>query len=74
MHAYLSLCFLPLGTPPLTVVPSTNYRKEPEEPWGKKGEQDAQFELNFKVNVIEKWCSLCSAIKPSGKLHSIKSY
>ena len=56
MHAYLSLCFLPLGTPPLTVVPSTNYRKEPEEPWGKKGEQDAQFELIFKVNVIEKWC------------------
>ena len=55
MNANLSLHFLPLGTSPLTVVPTTGHGKELEEPWGRKGEQDAQFELIFQVNAIETW-------------------
>ena len=52
----ISLCvFLRLGTSPLTVVPTTGQGKELEEPCGKKGEQDAQLELIFHVNVIETW-------------------
>ena len=53
------------------MVPTTSHGKELEEPWGRKGEQDAQFELIFVVNVIITWCSLCSAINPGGKLYSI---
>ena len=74
MNANLSVHFSPSGTSPLAVVPTTGHGKEQEESWGRKGEQDAQFELIFKINVIETWCSLCSAIKPSGKLYSILSY
>ena len=55
MNANLSLHFLPLGTSPLTVVPTTGHGKELEEPWGRKGEQDAQFELIFQVNIIKTW-------------------
>ena len=75
MNANLSLPLLPLGTSPLTVVPTTGHGKELEEPWGRKGEQDIEFELFFfSVNVIKTWCSLCSDIKSSGKLYSIVSY
>ena len=53
MNANLSLPLLPLGTSPLTVVPTTGHGKELEEPWGRKGEQDTEFELFFfLVNVI----------------------
>ena len=31
---------------PLIVVPTTGHGKELEESWGRKGEQDAKFELN----------------------------
>ena len=65
MNANLSLHFLPSGTSPLTVVPTTDHGKELEEPWGRKGK------LIFKVNVIETWCS---AINPSGKLYFIESF
>ena len=52
----ISLCFfLPLGTSPLTVVPTTGHGRELEEPWGRKGEQDAQFELVFQVDIMEMW-------------------
>ena len=52
----ISLCFfLPLGTSLLTVVPTTGHGRELEEPWGREGEQDAQFELVFQVNVMEMW-------------------
>ena len=52
----ISLCFfLPLGTSPLTVVPTTGHGRELEEPWGREGEQDAQFELVFQVDIMEMW-------------------
>ena len=52
----ISLCFfLPLGTSPLTVVPTTGHGRELEEPWGREGEQDTQFELVFQVDVMEMW-------------------
>ena len=47
--------FLPLGTSPLTVVPTTGHGRELEEPRGREGEQDAQFELAFQVDVMEMW-------------------
>ena len=47
MDANLSLTVLPLGTSPLTVVPTTGHGKELEEPWGRKGEQNTQFEFFF---------------------------
>ena len=49
----ISLClFYPLGTSPLTVVPTTGHGKELEEPWGRKGEQNTQFEFFFlKLHV-----------------------
>ena len=75
MNANLSLPLLPSGTSPLTVVPITGHKKGLEEPWGSKGEQDTQFELFFKVNVILTCCPLCLAIiKSSGRLYSIVSY
>ena len=53
MNANLSLPLLPSGTSPLNVVPTTGHGKELEEPWGRKGEQDIEFELFFSsVNVI----------------------
>ena len=53
MNANLSLPLLSLGTSLLTVVPTTGHGKGLEEPWGRKGEQDTQFELFFfLVNVI----------------------
>ena len=52
----ISLCFFfPLGTSPLTVVPTTGHGRELEEPWGREGEQDAQFELVFQVDIMEMW-------------------
>ena len=60
----ISICvFLPLGNSPVMVVPTTGHGKELEEPCGRKGEQDAQFELTFHVNVIETWF-FCSGIFP----------
>ena len=47
MNANLSLLLLPSGTSPLTVVHITGHEKELREPWGRKGEQDTQFELFF---------------------------
>ena len=47
MNANLSLPLLPLGTSPLTVVPTTGHGNELEEPWGRKGEQHTHFELFF---------------------------
>ena len=47
VNANLSLPLLPLGTSALTVVPTTGHGKELEEPWGRKGEQDTQFEFFF---------------------------
>ena len=49
VNANLSLPLLPLGTLPLSVVPTTGHGKELEEPWGRKGEQNTQFEFFFKV-------------------------
>ena len=49
MNANLSLPLLPLGTSPLTVVPITGHGKELREPSGRKGEQNTQFELFFKL-------------------------
>ena len=50
-----------MGTSPLTLVPTTGYGNELEEPRGRKGEWDALFEPISKVNVIKTCCSLCSA-------------
>ena len=58
------------------MVPTTGHGKELEERWGRKGEQDAQFELIFEVTVIEICCSLCSAStsKPNKNLYCLASY
>ena len=45
INANLSLPLLPLGTSPLIVVPITGHEKKLEEPSGRKGEQNNQFEL-----------------------------
>ena len=51
VNAYLTLYFLLLGTSPLTVIPTTTNRKElVEKGQGRKGEEEAQFELISKVN------------------------
>ena len=55
MNANLSLHFLPLDTTPHTLVPTTGHGRELEESRGRTGEQDAQFELIFQVNLIETW-------------------
>ena len=53
MNADLSLYFLFLGTSPLTVIPTTGYRKELiGKAQGRKGEQEAQFELISVVNMF----------------------
>ena len=50
-HANLTLYFLLLGTSPLTVIPTTTNRKElVEKGQGRKGEEEAQFELISKGN------------------------
>ena len=51
MNANLTLYFLLLGTSPLTVIPTSTNRKElVEKGQGRKGEEEAQFELISKVN------------------------
>ena len=46
MNADLSLYFLFLGTSSLTVIPTTGHGKElTGKAQGRKGEQEAQFEL-----------------------------
>ena len=51
VNANLTLYFLLLGTSPLTVIPTTTNRKElVEKGQGRKGEEEAQFELISKVN------------------------
>ena len=50
---HLSLYFLFLGTSPLTVKPTTGHGKELiGRAQGRKGEQEAQFELISKVNMF----------------------
>ena len=53
MNANLSLHFLPLDTTPHTVVPTTGHGRELEESRGRTGEQDAQFELIFKLMQLK---------------------
>ena len=56
MNANLSLYFLFLGTSPLTVIPTTGYRKELiGKAQGRKGEQEAQFELISVVNMFSEF-------------------
>ena len=51
VNANLTLYFLLLGTSPLTVIPTTTNRKElVEKEQGRKGEEEAQFELISKGN------------------------
>ena len=51
VNANLTLYFLLLGTSPLTVIPTTTNRKElVEKGQGRKGEEEAQFELISKGN------------------------
>ena len=53
MNANLSLYFLFLGTSPLTVIPTTGHGKELiEKAQGRKGEQEAQFELISVENMF----------------------
>ena len=53
MNANLSLYFLLIGTSPLTVEPTTGHGKELiEKEQRRKGKQEAQFELIFKVNMF----------------------
>ena len=50
---HLSLYFLFLGTSPLTVIPSAGHVKELiGRAQGRKGEQEAQFELISKLNMF----------------------
>ena len=52
LNADLSLYFLFLGTSPLTVKPTTGHGKELiRKAQGRKGEQEAQFELISVVNM-----------------------
>ena len=53
MNANLSLYFLFLGTSPLTVIPTTGHGKELiGKAQGRKGEQEAQFELISVGNMF----------------------
>ena len=53
MNTYLSLYFLFLGTSPLTVIRTTGHGKELiGKAQGRKGEQEAQFELISLVNMF----------------------
>ena len=50
---HLTLYFLFLGTSPLTVKPTTGHGKElMGKAQGRKGEQEAKFELISKVNMF----------------------
>ena len=56
MNADLSLYFLFLGTSPLTVIPTTGHGKELiGKAQGRKGEQEAQFELIFVENMFSEF-------------------
>ena len=53
MNANLSLYFLLIGTSPFTVEPTTGHGKElMEKEQGRKGEEEAQFELMSVVNMF----------------------
>ena len=53
MNANPTLYFLVLGTSPLTVIPTTGHEKELiGKAQGRKGEQEAQFELISVVNMF----------------------
>ena len=53
MNANLTLYFLLLDTSPLTVIPTTGHGKELiGKAQGRKGEQEAQFELISVVNMF----------------------
>ena len=53
MNTNLSLYFLFLDTSPLTVIPTTGHGKELiGKAQGRKGEQEAQFELMSEVNMF----------------------
>ena len=53
MNANPALYFLVLGISPLTVISTTGHEKELiGKAQGRKGEQEAQFELISKVNNI----------------------
>ena len=53
VNTNLSLYFLFLGTSPLTVIPTTGHGKELiGKAQGRRGEQEAQFELISKVNMF----------------------
>ena len=56
MNTNLSLYFLFLGTSPLTVIPTTGHGKELiGKAQGRKGEQEAQFELISVVNMFSEF-------------------
>ena len=63
MNADLSLYFLFLGTSPLTVKPTTGHGKELiGKAQGRKGEQEAQFELiSFSSKYVQYVQLLCQA-------------
>ena len=53
MNANPALYFLVLGSSPLTVISTTGHEKELiGKTQGRKGEQEAQFELISKVNMF----------------------
>ena len=56
MNTNLSLYFLFLGTLPLTVIPTTGHGKELiGKAQGRKGEQEAQFELISVMNMFSEF-------------------
>ena len=56
MNTNLSLYFLFLDTSPLTVIPTTGHGKELiGKAQGRKGEQEAQFELISVVNMFSEF-------------------
>ena len=56
MNTNLSLYFLFLDTSPLTVIPTTGHGKElMGKAQGRKGEQEAQFELISVVNMFSEF-------------------
>ena len=56
VNTNLTLYFLFLDTSPLTVIPTTGHGKELiGKAQGRKGEQEAQFELISVVNMFSKF-------------------
>ena len=56
LNTNLSLYFLFLDTSPLTVIPTTGHGKElMGKAQGRKGEQEAQFELISVVNMFSEF-------------------